>query len=320
VHRDADISVLIPHAGDRTRIQRCLDSLVCERILEVLIVLPEDARGSVGVIRRYPLARAIITARLTTFAQATNLAAAEARGRYLMLLNDDTAVAAGALDRLAEEFERDTRLGVAAPLLLNPDRSVQYSVCVNPSWRALGELIFHPLFAAGPLTRFARFPYRALPRPLPDDTWVSGAAAMLPRDLFVAIGGLDEAYPHGIEDAAMCTALRSRGCRIVVIPEARIVHEGGVSGFRNTTDSERVANALYRGTLGWVHYWKTHRGASRGSVFRLQVAFALLGLLRLVGLTIALHTAGHERREGHRLRRKAYQLYLHRLFASFSET
>jgi GT2 family glycosyltransferase len=302
------VSVVIPHAGDTTHLERCLDSLVSERICEVLVVTPETASASLALVERHPRARAVQVPRLLSFARATNLGASMANGDLLLLLNDDTVVQDGAIERLAGAFGAQSELGAAGPLLLNSDGSRQPSVYSDPSWRALGELILRPLFQRGPLVRSARFPYATAPDSDRPDVWLSGAALMVRRDLFADVGALDEGYPHGIEDAVLCRAIRDRGRRLEFVEAARVVHEGSVSSYRSKSGAAQVAKALMGGTTGWVRYWRA-RGAGRGSTAALRAAFLLFGVSRVAAYAVAGIVPGPGA-ERHRARRAAYARYV----------
>ena len=309
------VAVVIPHAGGAARLARCLESLTGERIGEVLVVVPGDAADSSEAVARHPQGRALGTPQLLSFARATNLAASAASGELLFLLNDDTIAEAGAIDRLAAFLDEAPQVGVAGPLLLNLDGSIQPSVYSDPSLRAVVEMFLNPLIRRPPLRRHMSYPYADPPSGVLGDAWVSGAALMIRRELYFDVGALDEGYPHGLEDAALCRSVRRRGYGVALVREARIRHEGGVSGFRNRADSERVASALVRGTQGWLHYWRTVRGAGRAGMALLWGAFLLYGLSRLAATKLLAGLVRGPRADAYRLRAAAYRDYVRSLVA-----
>jgi N-acetylglucosaminyl-diphospho-decaprenol L-rhamnosyltransferase len=269
------------------------------------VITPRDMTATRAAIDDHPRAKALLTPELLPFAQATNLGASRARAELLLLLNDDTVVEEQAIERLVTTLDGDPRLGAVAPLLLNPDGSIQPSVYADPSWRTIGELIFRPLFVRGPLAAHSRFPYSRAPDPASNEIWLSGAALMIRRTLFEYIGALDEAYSHGIEDAALCRSVRERGFKIALVRRARIVHEGGVSGFR-ADDNDRLCRVLLGGTNGWIRYWEAYRG---GGATLVRAAFVVFGLSRLVAFTVAGLVPG-ERHTRSRLKRDVYRRYV----------
>jgi hypothetical protein len=79
---------------------------------------------------------------------------------------------------------------------------------------------------------------------------------MLRREAVEAVGGLDEAFqPAWFEDVDLCRRLRSAGWRVLHVPDARVVHRGGVAmqalGLRN------FSRAWYRNLLRYV---RKHHG------------------------------------------------------------
>ena len=301
------VTVLIPHAGDAQRLERCLSSLTDAAVADVRVVMPRDAAASRELTSRHPNVRAIVCDRLLPFGEATNLAADGATTTYLLLLNDDAWATPGAIDRLAGVLDERPGVAVAGAHLLNPDGSEQYSAYADPSWTALAELILQPLLLRLP-RRLSRFPYRRDPRRLPEQIWVSGAALMVRRDLYERVGGLDERFPHGIEDAALCLHARRAGLRVEVVAGAHVLHEGGTSGWRHASDPSKVARALLRGTEGWRVYWRHYRDAGALGQTLLAATFAVLAASRVAAFSVI----GLRSRPGSpaHLRLRAHRLYL----------
>jgi GT2 family glycosyltransferase len=181
----------------------------------------------------------------------------------------------------------------------------------DPSWSAPVELLLQPLFPrCRPSMAHARFPYSEVPEPVPTNVWLSGAALMIARSVYMEGGGLDKEFFPGIEDAALCRAVRGTGRGVALVPRARVIHEGGVSGFRSSSDSERVALALGRVNEGWIRYWRAYRGSGIGSVAALRPAFIIFGASRFVAFAILATLPSGARRELRRVRRDAYRRYI----------
>ncbi len=286
------VSVLIPHAGRCRLLEGCLESLEGQHVEEVLVVVPDWAAESIAAVRRSG-ARAIVTPTLLSFAQASNLAAGYARAERLMLLNDDTVVAPGAIELLSAALDLPGVV-LAGPCLLNVDLTYQPSVYADPSWRSLTELVMRPMMSRRVIHRWAQFPYPGIPDSMSDGRWLKGAALIVCAEMFRAVGGFDERFPHGVEDAALALAVRARGGGIALVAEAMIVHAGGASGFRNASDVKPVVLAPINLFEGWLHYWQAYRGATTREIIALRgmflalaasraVAFKWLGLLELSG-------------------------------------
>ncbi len=149
------------------------------------------------------------------FAGGNNLAAREARSPLLILLNADAFPAPDWLSHLVE-------LANAHP---------QAAAIGSTQWRADAEGIFD---GAGDVMLASGHAYRAnfgkarrhVP-PLGETFAACGAAMVVRRDAFEAIGGFDENYFCFGEDVDLCFRLRLRGYAILQSPQAVVHHVGG---------------------------------------------------------------------------------------------
>ena len=151
------------------------------------------------------------------FVRSVNRAARAARGRFLLLLNNDTQVQAGWLDELVAVFD-DPAVGIAGSKLVYPSGHLQEAGAVL---RADGtvELVG--------LNDDPRLPQYNVVREVDH---CSGASLMIPRDLFQEMGGLDEAYaPAYFEDCDLALRVRSRGRKVVYVPGSLVVHHLSVT-------------------------------------------------------------------------------------------
>jgi GT2 family glycosyltransferase len=126
------------------------------------------------------------------------------------------------------------------------------------------------------LQRVRRHPHSGFPTSPTDVDWLSGAALLVRKRDFDAVGGFDAGFAHGLEDADLCRRLRGNGRRVVALPAPAVVHAKGTSGYRSE-DPERVRSALVAGLSGWCRYsGRYHSAISR----RVQQA-ALLAFIAL---------------------------------------
>src|SRR5262245_45790506 len=90
------ISVLIVNYNGRPHMRDCLDSLRTQdfRDFEIVVVDNASSDGSIEYLREaYPEARLVVSDRNRGFAGGNNFGAAQCRGKWLFLLNNDTRVA-----------------------------------------------------------------------------------------------------------------------------------------------------------------------------------------------------------------------------------
>ena len=146
------------------------------------------------------------------FGPACNAGAAEARGKYVLFLNNDTQVAPGCIEALIAEAEKP-HVGLVGPKILSMDGSLQEAGCLI-SRDGSGALVGY-----GGDPRTPRYNYN---RPVEH---VSGAAIMIRRDLFDELGGFDDVFaPAYCEDADLSLKVRGKGLLVVYVADAVIAH------------------------------------------------------------------------------------------------
>ena len=151
------------------------------------------------------------------FVRSVNRAARAARGRFLLLLNNDTQVQPGWLDELVAAFD-DPDVGIAGSKLVYPSGHLQEAGAVLRSDGSV-ELVG--------LNEDPRLPQYNVGREVDH---CSGASLMIPRDLFLELGGFDEAYaPAYFEDCDLSLRVRGRGLKVVYVPGSVVVHHLSVT-------------------------------------------------------------------------------------------
>jgi GT2 family glycosyltransferase len=216
------VTVVIPAHGQFAATYRCVEAIL--RFLPRTpfeVVLVDDGSRDETVFAGAVLlggARVLRLARNEGFVAAANAGAALARGRFVLLLNNDTEVAEGWLDALVETFERDPAVGVAGAKLIGSDGRLQE--CGGVVWRDGGAWNWGRGEAADrPEYRYLR-----------DADYVSGAAMMVPKALWDELDGFDPLFAPGYyEDTDLCFRVRAAGRRVVVQPASRIVHHEGTT-------------------------------------------------------------------------------------------
>jgi GT2 family glycosyltransferase len=152
------------------------------------------------------------------FVRNCNLSAKEARGRYIVLLNNDAFVLDGWLDALIEPFVTMERVGLVGSKLLMSDGHLQEAGGIywkdGSAWN----------FGRNQDPRLPEFNY------LKDTDYVSGASIAVPRDFWNEIGGFDERFvPAYCEDSDLAFTIRSNGLRTLYQPFSVVIHHEGIS-------------------------------------------------------------------------------------------
>ena len=179
--------------------------------------------------------------------------------RYVLLLNPDTYIRPGAVGELLAFMDAKPEVGIAGSRLEGPDGSPQRSAFRFPS--VLGELEggLRLGIASALLRRWIVAP--PVPegeQPRPTD-WVAGASMIVRREVFEAIGPMDEGYFMYFEEVDFCRRALDAGWPCWYVPRSRVVHLVGQSS--GVTDPSR---ARRRRPPYWFEsrrrYFRRHHG------------------------------------------------------------
>ncbi|MBD2075040.1 glycosyltransferase family 2 protein [Phormidium sp. FACHB-592] len=154
---------------------------------------------------------------------------------YVLLLNPDTVVRPGALKSLLTFMNEHPEAGIAGSRLEDLDGSPQHSAFRFPS--VISELDFGLRlgFVSKLLSRWIGVPPIA---DCPHETnWVAGASMIIRREVFDAIGLLDENYFMYFEEVDFCLRAHRAGWSCWYVPQSHVVHFVGQSS--GVTDSKR---------------------------------------------------------------------------------
>ena len=226
------LSIIIVSYNARVHLEHCLASLAAAPPSEphdVTVVDNASSDDSVDAVRRgYPAVRVIVQGANTGFARGNNAGIRATRGELILLLNSDTVVPAGAIDRLCERLRAVPSAAAAGPRLVDATGRVELSFgrMISP----LAELRRKAVMSL--YDRNVRIATAWIRRAAAREhfvDWVSGACLLVHRRDAEAVGLLDERYFLYTEDVDFCASLRARGRRILFTPAAQITHLRGVS-------------------------------------------------------------------------------------------
>ena len=243
----ATLSIIIVSFNARDDLVRCLDSILGAppTTSHELIVVDNASRdGSADAARQKPGVRVIDNAANVGFARANNIGIRASSGVALLLLNSDTIVPPGAIDRLLAELDADPTVAVVGPRLRNDrgEPELSYGRMIGP-------------FSELRQKRLARGPVEALTRTRQYPDWVSGACLLVRRADAEAVGLFDERFFMYTEDVDFCAMIRARGRRILFAPEIEVVHQRG----RSAASAPRETHDAYRQSQ--IAFYEKHHPA-----------------------------------------------------------
>jgi N-acetylglucosaminyl-diphospho-decaprenol L-rhamnosyltransferase len=228
------LSIVIVSFNARADLQACLLSLEKHPPSmdhEIIVVDNESADGSAEAAERIPGVRVIRMDRNAGFSTANNAGNRDIRGDLVLLLNSDTRVPPGALDRLVERLAATAGAGIAGPRLVDAEGRPELS---------FGRMI-SPLNELRQKRRTPEWIQAQTGREQLVD-WVSGACLLVRRADAEAAGLLDERFFLYTEDVDFCHAVRALGRTVLFTPAAEITHLRG----RSRASQPAASDAAYR--------------------------------------------------------------------------
>ncbi len=163
------------------------------------------------------------------FARACNEGARLARGRYLVLLNNDTLPTPQWLENMLALALREPRVGIVGSKLLFPNGRIQHVGVVFDKNK-------------NPRHIYRGFPPDILPATMSREYQaVTGACLLIDRQLYWSVGGMDEDYQNSFEETDLCLKIRARGFRVLTCADSVLYHFEGLSEGRHTADFHNAA-------------------------------------------------------------------------------
>ena len=199
------------------------------------------------------------------FARAVNLAASQATGRYLLLLNPDTLPDGPFVTELVEFADKHPECGLYGGRTVREDGRDYLAGYRFPTiplylWFATGMSILYNLEE---LPRLDRSQPTAVPA-------LSGCLLMIERELWRSLEGFDPDFFMYCEDADLCWRATLTGAQPTLVPTARIIHLGG----RASTSTARKVEMLMKGKISFLHkHWSPAKARLGRRLLLAGVAF-----------------------------------------------
>ena len=183
---------------------------------EVLVLDNASADGSAEAVReRHPEARLFALERRTGKADNDSLLLREARGRYCLLLNEDSELQEGAVQALLDALEADPGAAAAGAQLLTS--SGEPTAC---AWR-LPDI---PWALAAAVFLQDAVAVQSTGGRVREVGWVQSSAMLVRRAAAEQVGWLDGDFFVYSDETDFCKRLRDAEWRILFAPAARAVH------------------------------------------------------------------------------------------------
>ena len=246
--RSPEVSVIIVSYNTREMTLACLASVYAQTTgdFEVVVVDNASSDGSAEVIRaRFPQVTLLAESVNHGFAAAHHVAVPQCRAPWLLLLNPDTVVLDGALDRLMAFRRARPGAGIWGGRTVFADGSLNPTSCWRRQtlWslfcRASGLAV---VFSGSKLFNPEAYPGWARDCEREVDI-VTGCLFLIARETWDRLGGFDPVFVMYGEEADLCLRAKRIGLRPAITPEAVIIHHGGASETVRTDKLVRLLRA-----------------------------------------------------------------------------
>jgi GT2 family glycosyltransferase len=277
-----EVSFCVVNTEQRELLVRCLDAIAAEQAAigletEVLVLDNASRDGSAGAARNHPATTELVALdRRRGKGENDSELLQRARGRYCLLLNEDSELQPGATKALYEALEARPDAAAAGARLLRPDGRRQASAWRFPT----------PLTAlVGALFLHRRYTVQSRGDAIRTVDWAQSAALLVRREAAEQIGWFDPAFFVYSDEVDFCKRLRDAGWRTLYVPAAVAVHHEQLSTGR--VPERRIVELSRNRDV----YMRKHHTSPAAWAVRLLTAFTYA-----VRAAAALVLPGHDPR------------------------
>ena len=244
-----DFSIIIINYKTADLTLNCVESLLnlntshnCE-----IIVIDNNSQDNIKEILESidsDKVKLIINDKNLGFAQANNIGAKLAKGKYLLFLNSDTEVKEDIFTSAYNIFNNNPNVGLISPLIVDEQNNEQKNA--YGGWPRLKNLIFNKLNK----------------KIKNDIDWLSGCSLFIKKDLFKKINGFDENFFLYFEDIDLCKRASDLDYQCFLDRKTKVIHKGGKSIKRNKDRKKKYYKSQN-------YYFKKHYNKSMEIIMRI---------------------------------------------------
>jgi N-acetylglucosaminyl-diphospho-decaprenol L-rhamnosyltransferase len=250
------LSVIVVSADSGPALRECVRSVLASPLsLELILADNASSDGMPPAIERAyehdPRLKVIYNHRNLGFGPAVNLAAKQAHGHALLILNPDCLLRGDDLGRLLAVLASHPKAGLIGAAVCDADGRADPA-----SWRRdplLRRSLNSLLGRSGEKVNMEQ----EIPAEVVEAEAVSGAVMLLPRAMFQRLGGFDEDYFLHCEDLDLCRRVRDLGYKVLLAGDVRVLHGKGSSSRHRPVF---VSRYKHRGMWRW---FRKHDPAAR---------------------------------------------------------
>ena len=231
------VSILIPNKDHTDDLDVCIRSIVNKQDYtnyEIIVIENNSTETETfeyykSIEKEFDCVRVIYYEGDFNYSKINNFAAAQAKGEYFLLLNNDTEMLRENCLRELISFATRPEVGIVGARLLYNDDTVQHAGVII----GLGGVAGHAF--VGIASDYSGYFARAV---IPQNySAVTAACLMVRKSVFEQVGGLDENLKVAFNDVDFCLRVRKEGYLVVYNPGAELYHyESKSRGLEDTPE------------------------------------------------------------------------------------
>jgi GT2 family glycosyltransferase len=245
-----DVSIIIINYKSAKLVVDCMESIYREtkRYSFEIIIVDNDSHDGCReqVMAAFPASRWLQTGYNAGFARANNAGIKIANGEYLLILNADTIILDGAIDKSIGLLKKEKDAAACGVQLLNTDGSHQIS---GAHFVKGGLNTLLPLPYLGRLIRYLGYRFNSTVPSVQTITdkvavdWIVGAYILVKKEVLKQSGLMDEDFFMYAEEIEWCSRLRKQG-QLYLFAAPKVIHIGGgtSSEYYSTKENENGKN------------------------------------------------------------------------------
>lgn len=231
------VSIIIPNRNSKNVLKRCIDSINKSKYSNFEIIIVENNSTDSDIFEYYNElseegVKIVERNKTFNYSALNNLGVKEAKGEYILFLNNDTEVINTEWINELLMYAQLEDVGFVGARLFYPNDTLQH--CYLKTGAGEHGVAIHMGL------NFAKNDYGYLDRIgfVQNVNALTGACFMISKDKFLKLGGFDEKLPVAYNDVDICIASKNAGLMNVYTPYATLYHHESLS--RGVDEAERL--------------------------------------------------------------------------------
>lgn len=253
------LSIILVHYREKKILFDCIKSITKnppKATHEIIVVDNDEVKAIQPLLKKqFSKVKYIAAPGNLGYGKGNNLGVENATGEYVYILNPDTIVQSGSIDKLVNFLKTNKKVGIVSPTLYDEKGNVyplQGTSELTPLRGIFALSFLNKLFPSNPVSQKYWLKDIGRTKPFEVDV-VPGSALMLKKSLFNKLGGFDKNFFLYFEETDFCKRAKKLGLKLFILPDAKITHYWAVS----TPPSKRISKIFAKSRF---YYFKKNFG------------------------------------------------------------